>query len=231
LSLHARLGHELIPLHRWDKRDAKGRARGKSPRDAKWTTANYADFNAALHILAGGNVGVRLTPSDLVIDVDPRNFAPGDDPLKRLCDTIGLELLHCPVVETGGGGKHIYLTKPADKAVSTKLEGYPGIEIKSAGAQLVAAGSVHPETQRNYEWEFLCAETAPPAPEQLFALAARPAAAKSERPAECGQHSPTEIAKMLAPLDPAVFKDYARFIERRSRSGTSNKRSSARSQI
>lgn len=61
---------------------AKGR---KTPRHHGWQKIDYS-----LHSDIGpwgksdGNLGVRLRDSDLVIDMDPRNFESGDDPLTRL---------------------------------------------------------------------------------------------------------------------------------------------------
>ena len=85
-------GLQLIPLHRWDAVDARGRARGKSPRDGAWQLREYDSATvAAAADRDGANVGVRLPASVVVLDVDPRNFGDGDSLLALVLDT-GLEL-------------------------------------------------------------------------------------------------------------------------------------------
>ena len=149
LRPHLRAAHDLIPLRRWDEG-------GKAPQDRGWTTANYSSFDFAAHMAIGGNVGNRLRSTDLIIDVDPRHFAFGDDPVARLAVDLGLDVAGWPFVQTGGApisghrGRHYYLTKPPHFRITTKLTGYSGVEFKTAGTQVVAAGSVHPETATHY---------------------------------------------------------------------------------
>src|SRR5690349_17892291 len=108
IERHRRMGHDLIPLHRWDHRDAEGRERGKSPRDTAWRQVNYAKFDPLAH---DGNVGVRLRATDLVVDVDHRHFCPIDgDPTDRFFRDMGVDKGACPIVVTGSGGEHYYLT-------------------------------------------------------------------------------------------------------------------------
>ncbi len=202
-------GWQLIPLHRWDYMDAyrgKSRERGKSPLDRNWTTRPYKSIKQTEHMKAGNNVGVRLRATDLVIDVDPRNFAEGDNPLRRLCADVGLDPNQCPTVDTGSGGLHLYLTKPADMVVRDSLEGYPGVEFKSLGRQVVAAGSVHPNGTR-YEWDFtrLSLSAVREAPSSLLRLAARPPAPASTGG---GEYTQEEVAVMLDALDPEDFRGH-----------------------
>ena len=127
-------GYTLIPLN------------GKIPAVRNWTNATAADFPEIEK--RDGNYGVALGATDLVIDVDPRHFAPGDKPVSRLVAAVGA--LDSFTVKTGGGGLHIYFKKPADVLVSHTLKEYPGLEFKSAGRQVVGPGSVHPETGLSY---------------------------------------------------------------------------------
>jgi hypothetical protein len=138
-----RAGYELIPL----------RGGEKAPRDAKWVVRPY-DFGAEISEARkrGGNLGVRLRTTDLIIDVDPRNG--GDKSLDALVADASLELEKYPHVMTGGGGHHYYLRKPADVSTVGKLQKYPGIDFKKHGGQVVAPGAVHPETGRRYVSEF-----------------------------------------------------------------------------
>ena len=134
-------GYPLVPL------------RGKIPTVRNWTETRAGQY--AEDVLAKGNYGVVLQASDVVLDVDPRNFRK-DDPkaLSRLCAMFpGLEqaLENTYVVRTGGGGLHAYFTKPADLLIRQALIDFPGIEFKTLGRQVVGPGSVHPDTQKTYD--------------------------------------------------------------------------------
>lgn len=152
-------GYVLIPL------------KGKLPVNQNWQeTAPGQHPEAELN---AGNYGVLLKPGDLVIDVDPRNFTPGDKPLARLIAIIG------PVasftVRTGGGGLHIYLRKSPDILVRNGLKEFPGIEFKSAGRQVVGPGSIHPDSGKQYETVSGTIENIADAPAALLALIQRTA--------------------------------------------------------
>ncbi|WP_258078725.1 bifunctional DNA primase/polymerase [Xanthomonas arboricola] len=157
----ARAGRDLIPL----------RHGSKAPRDKDWPNRRYDHVAVIAEARAsGGNLGVRLGPTDLVVDVDPRNG--GDASLRALVADCGLDLERCPHVETGGGGHHYYLRKPDGFATVGRLPQYPGIDFKKQGGQVVAPGSVHPETGRRYESEFwmLGPDETPDAPIALLEL-------------------------------------------------------------
>lgn len=141
-ALH-RAGYELIPL------------RGKVPVDAKWTTKDYSGFPPKIPaaLRRGYNVGIRLRKTDLIIDVDPRNFTPGDDPLARLSEAAGADLSDAPTTITGGGGLHLFFMKPPHLRIVAKLPDYPGIDFKTFGGQVVAPGSLHPTTGRFYAFD------------------------------------------------------------------------------
>lgn len=213
-------GMGLIPLHRHDHVDERGRARGKSPIHGNWTKGDYTAFDAAAHLAVGGNIGVRLTATDLVVDVDPRNFGDGltlddrDNPFARLCRDVGFDPSDYPTVVTGSGGLHLYMTKPADASLVDTHPGYPGVEFKSKGRQVVAAGSVHPETKAVYSWDALGVPLdgigAPEAPEALVRLALRPSGAA---PTGGGEYDGERLAAMLARLDPVDFADQTRWFQ------------------
>lgn len=178
LDAYRKGGFHLIPLNRPDAIDAKGRPIGKAPLNSGWRRAPSLTHAEAVQLMVeeGHNVGVRLRDTDLVIDVDPRNFKEGDDPLKRLQADIGVDFSSAPTVETGSGGLHIYLRKPADVALRDSLDDYEGVEFKTLGRQVVAAGSVHPNTKRPYKLDVLgeLLENAPEAPHALIEVAKRP---------------------------------------------------------
>lgn len=94
------------------------------------------------------NYGVVLDSGHLVIDIDPRAFPPGEDSWKNLQIDLMVniqKMCRC-VVQTGGGGLHLYFKKPARILVANHLKEYPGVEFKSKGRQVVGPGSIHPES-------------------------------------------------------------------------------------
>ena len=212
LSPYLDAGFTLIPLHRFDKTTVKkgkdGKEivmqRGKTPVHSNWTSRAYNDNTQAVgHMGRGFNVGVRLRADQIVIDVDPRNFAEGDDPLSRLAADYNLDLANAPTVITGSGGKHIYFSKPKVRVIDT-LEGYDGIEFKSAGRQVVAAGSVHPDTGERYLWDEDTPHLseAPAMPKKLGKKIVR---REVENKTEGGEYSPEQIEAMLDSMDPHDF--------------------------
>lgn len=128
-------GYTLIPLN------------GKIPVVKDWTAVTFGRYGEKD---LAGNYGVVLHDGDLVVDVDPRNFPAGEDPLARLKEMVG-PLGGTFVVRTGGGGLHIYFTKPADLPISQALPDLPGIEIKTTGRQVVGPGSLHTGSGKLYE--------------------------------------------------------------------------------
>lgn len=156
LRPYVKLGCDLIPLNQWNKqtiRKGKVTKRGKTPLHNDWTKVPpNLDKTLAL-VEKGYNVGYRINDDDLIVDVDPRNF--GDvDSLDKLCEFLGIDDLGVvyPTVHTGGGGYHFYMTKPRSLHVKETIEEFPGIEFKTSGRQVVAAGSKHPSGEY-YLWD------------------------------------------------------------------------------
>lgn len=213
-------GHELIPLNVPDAQDRKGRPIGKAPKFKNWRTAPALSVEEALDWRGlDGNVGVRLRPTDLVVDVDPRNFLPGDDPLARLEKDAGIALREiCPTVVTGSGGLHLYLRKPDGFEVRDSLEEYQGVEFKTVGRQVVAPGSVHPcggVYALTIDDDVLSLsvpiDRAPDAPDRLLGMIRRPDTYQGD--AEAGDVEPERLAELLDVLDPTEFKDQQRWLE------------------
>lgn len=195
-----RAGYELFPL-------AHGQ---KSPRDAGWRLKSYTFPQIGGWVRDGGNVGIRLRDVDLVLDIDPRNFDPGDDPFARLCETVGVDLSIAPTVMTGRGddGRHIYFRKPADLRTRGKLDGFNGIDFRSVGGLVVAPGSVHPDTGGIYQFD----PAAPPigdvaeAPFDLLSMLMRPERPNSIMPGDrVGKITNEQLAQLLAVLDPTDY--------------------------
>ena len=100
----------------------------------------------------GYNIGFVLSDTDLVVDCDPRNYKDNIDSLELLQNDLGCRLQdHAPTVKTGGGGYHFYFSKPSDLNINEVLDKYPGIEFKTEGRQVCAAGSLHPNGNY-YTW-------------------------------------------------------------------------------
>ncbi len=154
-------GFPLIPL------------KGKSPKGRNWQKTPVGKHTPEQ--LSMGNYGVVLRETDLVIDVDPRNFKPGDKPVSRLFADLKISAPKSFTVRTGGGGLHIYLTIPAGFECVNDLELYPGVEFKSVGRQVVGPGSTHPDTGVEYTALSGSVDIRVPAPQELLDLIKRPA--------------------------------------------------------
>lgn len=216
----ANAGLQLIPLHRWNAtsigKDGKERPDGKRPADRDWTKKPYtADEVLARAERSGLNVGVRLTPSMVVLDWDPRNddgeyLYPEVSAFVNFVLWHGLDPDEFPQVETGSGGLHLYMAKPADLPVLGSVEGYPGVEFKTVGQQVVAPGSVHPN-ERPYilvdPWDLI--GDLPQAPEAVLDAIARSQVKASS--IEGGQYDAEGIATMLEGLDPEDFRDHEKW--------------------
>ncbi|MCL4709617.1 MAG: bifunctional DNA primase/polymerase [Pseudorhodoplanes sp.] len=194
-------GYELIPLN------------GKKPKGAGWRRKNFSLAECAAWMGRGHNVGVRLHPTDLVVDVDPRNFDDGDDPFARLKAAFGLA--DAPFVRTGGGGWHFYFRKPAEVAVVNAVAGYKGIEFKSLGRQVVAAGSIHPDTGEPYRLDddplAMSLSEAPEVTTALLDAIRKPSGAQSAT--EAGEITPEQLAEWLEHIDVADYRDGQRWQE------------------
>lgn len=194
---------ELIPL----------RKRDKIPVDRRWQAQEYNYAQTMERARRGGfNLGVRLPADVVVVDVDPRNFPPGRDSLQELVETHGLDLSKAPHVLTGNldhPGHHYYFRKPKETILLDSMEGFPGIEFKSLGRQVVAAGSVH-STGGMYKWAPDSTPLAemPDLPQELLAAARRPVWVRGST---AGEITPEQLSKSLEPLDPCNFRDHDRW--------------------
>lgn len=125
----------------------------KKPVALRWQKTDYTFPEDVPELLEGwrGNYGIVLGKRDLCIDCDPRNYAKGDNPLRRLTQDAGFDPREfAAIVKTGGGGLHIYLTIPGNLKIKEKQKQYEGLEFKTFGRYLVGPGSIHPETKNIY---------------------------------------------------------------------------------
>lgn len=194
-------GYELFPL-------ARGR---KIPRDKGWRVKSYANGDLKQWLANGGNLGVRLRDTDLVLDIDPRNYRLGDNPLARLSSAVGVDLSNAPTVVTGrgDGGRHLYFRKPANLRIVGKLDAYPGIDFRSVGALVVAPGSIHPDTGKVYTVDDATSPAIADvahAPAALLDMLTRPEPDISIVPTDrVGRISNEQLADLLAVLDPTAY--------------------------
>lgn len=193
---------------------------GKRPIAPKWNSDPNVWIDAATaydHICDGRNVGVVLDESVLVIDVDPRNG--GDDGWARLQADLNIDASAYPTVRTGSNGLHVYMRLP-DGTGRLKndltADGYPGVELKSIGRQVVAPGSIHPETGNPYTVEIdldpLDDDLGIPfAPQQLIEKGLKPA--RSNVSGSPGKKSPEWLEASLDHLDPTIYRgDHERWL-------------------
>ncbi len=194
----------LIALNQWNYTDSRGRERGKSPLYNNWPRQpECSQDEIAAHVDEGRNIGVRLRATDFIIDYDPRNDEDGSGWAAFVME-VGQDWIDsCPRVNTGGGGQHYYATKPESIRIRERVKAFGrGVEFKTKGRQVVAAGSKHPNGVY-YEWDDIAPplKDVPEAAEPLLALICRATIDPSTQ-SEPGQIDNDELAALLASLDP-----------------------------
>jgi hypothetical protein len=180
---------------------------GKRPLHPAWTTIKYDTKKVVAQCIADRrNMGIRPRDGQMIIDIDPRNG--GDEGFADLCMTVAEEFDEYPTVITGSGGRHVYMTIPAGVKVIDTIEGYPGVEFKGRGRQVLAAGSLHPETGKPYVF----APGSPdinelkPAPEALLQLIKRAPRPQTANPG--GHITNHRLALALEGLNPEKFREH-----------------------
>ncbi|MFP7671741.1 bifunctional DNA primase/polymerase [Marivita sp. S0852] len=139
------------------------RPKSKKPIEDKWTTQPALTGDAFLATLKPGeNVGIRLGEPSLTafgyqggLDLDVRKT-------EAKAEAFAALLRHCPnamelpSVISGSGGDsrqiHFFTPVPLDSWTIAKGDGWE-LAVKGTGTQLVAPGSIHPDTGQPYRWE------------------------------------------------------------------------------
>lgn len=183
---------------------------GKIPIDRDWTERVFTD-EYEYHAFLGGNVGVRLTATDLVIDFDVKNIEDGVDKDAYVHDFLAKYGLESALrVRTASNGYHVYLKKAPDVKISKYNKELWGtaIEFKTAGTQLVAPGSTINGGTYTIDHEGSTGVVCPP---ELLALIAK----VTETKATSGQTivSPEYLDQLLDCLDPCEFGDSDSWLE------------------
>lgn len=205
IDLYESWGMQMIRL---DPFAANPRDRGKKPLDTNWTADTYPKAHLLVWAMQGGlhNLGVRLGPLDLLIDVDPRNG--GDESYTRLLKDSGANLDAYPTVRTGGGGLHIYTRVAAGVPVlSNEISLYPGVEYKHRGQQVVTPGSLHPDTGIRYAWENDVREQRE-APSELLEFLAK-YQYTAPKSSEIAAISPEDLTDILDQLPVDQYSDHS----------------------
>ena len=137
-----------------------------APAGAKYPAINKWHLITASHEVGDGdNACWILSATDLVVDVDIKNGALGEDSFTRLCADLRIKLT--PNVRTASGGFHCYLALPSPMTLAVALDDYPGIDFLSKGRQVVIAGSTtelggySPYNPESVGWDF-AAQCPPP---------------------------------------------------------------------
>lgn len=121
---------------------------GKRPILEQWASRPPATDTETLEwARAGRNLGVRCGSASgiVVLDIDPNNGC-----LKTPAD-------YPPTVTacTGGGGWHLYYAMPQGATIGNSAKAWnlpTGMDIRGDGGQVVAVGSIHPDTGNLYTW-------------------------------------------------------------------------------
>jgi hypothetical protein len=171
---------------------------GKQPLDQGWPTGPFEDPDGWRDRLRNhhGNVGLVLGRGMLAADVD--SYKVGAGALDALVDAVGLETDTVTQI-TGRGGQHLFYSyDPALHVPSVPLtpRGFPAIEIKADGGQVIVEPSTHPDTGRPYAFEDGAGPgeiEIRPAPEKLLKLIGASEATLSRRSKKWERLAPDEL--------------------------------------
>lgn len=152
---------------------------GKHPRANNWQTPVSWDDDQIATMVEFGQLrdgfGV-LCSGWLIVDIDPRNGGT----VEALNEFIGIDVAKASnfIVETGGGGLHIYFKAPQGVTLDSHIKELKGIDFKVSGF-VVGCGSLHKSGNR-YERSKGYPQDVDDAPTELIdALKRNPALFKS----------------------------------------------------
>ncbi|MGE0420731.1 MAG: hypothetical protein AB7O88_00625 [Reyranellaceae bacterium] len=183
---HVELGHDLIPLHRFDGEVDKWKG-GRPLDDERWRARVYENSEVLRQAEERSqNVGVKLRAGDLVVQLYTRRLSiPSFERMivRRLgFDSVADMASVVPTVQNGAEGFDFYFKMPTGlglrraiecSVVGRSFKAPSCIDFKGGGADWrIAAGSVH---RRGLMCEWVgSAPTVPRAPTRLLVLATRP---------------------------------------------------------
>lgn len=209
-------GLRVMPLYRFkdglcECGDTECMAVGKHPRMNNWQHVPLwsEEQSDAMDEAGFFDTGFGFVLDDhFIIDIDPRNG--GEEGYKKLVQDMGTDFvaLSSTVVSTGGGGKHIYFSRPAGLALLGKHRDYKGVDFKSTG-YVVGAGSLHKSGQI-YEADKHDLYNFVEIPECLVKLLEKKATHRTRVDGEFMDIEDAELQKMLSYVSPNC--DYDRWI-------------------
>jgi len=125
--------------------DDNCQAVGKHPRISSWQQVpHWSEEQIETMVTMGQfDTGFGVCVDDnLVIDIDKRNG--GFESYEKLCKATGIDYVKesAFVVETGGGGLHIYFSNEPPISLLSHLNDYKGIDFKVSG-YVCGCGSIH----------------------------------------------------------------------------------------
>lgn len=129
---------------------------GKRPIVAEWQKITTKTAKGILERTTGfDNLGLLTgkTGGITVIDIDNSAEDKGSDYFKQILREARLRYPDTYTVATGGGGTHLYFNYVGDGLLSAPLRDGKTrfhIDIKNNGGQVVAPGSIHPVTGKEY---------------------------------------------------------------------------------
>ena len=144
---YAALGYQVAAL--WPK--------GKLPMQNlrnREPTSDPAQIRQWWDLCPSANIGL---PTDnrynalIVLDLDVGTGIDGTRTLLCRCQEQGLTLPDTAVVRSGSGGYHVYYRNPQMLPVPSSKDLFPGIDIRAAGAHIVAPPSIH-NSGKAYQW-------------------------------------------------------------------------------
>lgn len=182
---------------------------GKAPLDRNWPAKRFPPPAVVIKrcVKEKRNVCVRIERGQIVIDVDPRNG--GVESFDRLCAEFDFDGDVFPRTITGSGGWHCWAKVPkSHRRLFNDLKGYPGVEFKALGRQVIAAGSVHPNG-RPYRWSDKHSPIEaglPDLPQNVLEAITKPEYERSGTGDNVsGLYTPQQLKSALAVLDASIL--------------------------
>lgn len=130
------------------KRFSLIRLSGKSPVEKKWT--DYCEKKrpfSEIGFLPSDNAGVACGPASRVIVLDVDDL----EKFKEVCEQKSWIIPPTFTVRTGSGKPHFYFQYPDNgKKYGNKASKKLGFDLRGFGGQVVAPGSIHPDTGQPY---------------------------------------------------------------------------------
>ncbi|BBO76920.1 hypothetical protein DSCW_43370 [Desulfosarcina widdelii] len=123
------------------------RGHSKKPVDKRWQRYCAEKSPLSPADLKGRNCGIACGPASgcLVLDVDDAGA------FTTTCEKKGWTVPETYTVETGSGGHHYYFQYPQDgQKYGNRTSKVMGFDVRGHGGQVVAPGSVHPDTGKKY---------------------------------------------------------------------------------